>query len=159
MDTYLWTRHSEWKMKQYSLSQQRLKRVIRNPERVEKSIVPGMIASMQVGGTSKNRYEIWVMYEITKQKEKSEEQREGEWSVGLENATTTFQKRNFQGKMQNMSPAAKFREMRRKEFMEKRGIGGKGKVLRIISAWKYPGESPERDPIPVDILEELRDLR
>jgi hypothetical protein len=27
--------------------------------------------------------------------------------------------------------------------------------LRIISAWRYPGVSPKRDPIPEDILQEL----
>jgi len=27
--------------------------------------------------------------------------------------------------------------------------------LRIISAWRYPGVSPKRDPIPEDILREL----
>lgn len=31
----------------------------------------------------------------------------------------------------------------------------KGQV-RIITAWRYPGSSPERDPIPVEILEEAR---
>ena len=27
--------------------------------------------------------------------------------------------------------------------------------MRIISAWRYPGVSPKRDPIPDDILREL----
>lgn len=27
--------------------------------------------------------------------------------------------------------------------------------LKIISAWRYPGISPKRDPIPADILQEL----
>lgn len=27
--------------------------------------------------------------------------------------------------------------------------------LKIISAWRYPGISPERDPIPSDILREI----
>lgn len=27
--------------------------------------------------------------------------------------------------------------------------------LKIISAWRYPGVSPERDPIPSDILREI----
>ncbi len=29
--------------------------------------------------------------------------------------------------------------------------------IRIISAWRYPGISPERNPIPEDILRELAD--
>lgn len=27
--------------------------------------------------------------------------------------------------------------------------------LKIISAWRYPGVSPKRDPIPLDILQEI----
>lgn len=27
--------------------------------------------------------------------------------------------------------------------------------LKIISAWRYPGVSPKRDPIPTDILQEI----
>ena len=30
------------------------------------------------------------------------------------------------------------------------------KKIKIISAWRYPGKSPERDPIPADILREIR---
>ncbi len=29
---------------------------------------------------------------------------------------------------------------------------------KIISAWRYPGKSPERNAIPAEILEEVRDL-
>ena len=41
--------------------------------------------------------------------------------------------------------------------------GKKGSLLepatrKIISAWRYPGVSPKRDPIPEDILRELLDL-
>ena len=32
------------------------------------------------------------------------------------------------------------------------------KQIKIISAWRYPGKSPERDPIPADILREIRTL-
>lgn len=28
--------------------------------------------------------------------------------------------------------------------------------IKIITAWRYPGKSPERDPIPKDIIEEAR---
>jgi len=28
--------------------------------------------------------------------------------------------------------------------------------LRIITAWRYPGKSPERDPIPPEVLEEVQ---
>ena len=31
-------------------------------------------------------------------------------------------------------------------------------TLKIISAWRYPGVSPENNPIPEDILDELPEL-
>lgn len=34
----------------------------------------------------------------------------------------------------------------------------KGKKLRIITAWRYPGKSPERDPVPAEIIKEVRAL-
>ena len=30
--------------------------------------------------------------------------------------------------------------------------------VKIISAWRYPGKSPERDPIPPDVLREIRNI-
>lgn len=32
------------------------------------------------------------------------------------------------------------------------------KQLKIITTWRYPGKSPERDPIPADVIEEVRKL-
>jgi hypothetical protein len=158
MNNYLWTRHSEWKMREYGLSQQRIKRVIRNPDRVEKSIVPGMVAAMQIGGTSKHRVEIWTMYEIKKR-----DTRDEKWEVSeMQNKKTITQ--GFGSS--NVSLAKKFREERRREFLAKKRVGlhwnagtDGGKSIRVISAWKYPGESPKRDPIPAEILEEIRQLR
>ncbi len=34
--------------------------------------------------------------------------------------------------------------------------GTKGCAIKIITAWRYPGKSPERDPVPVIVLEEVR---
>lgn len=30
--------------------------------------------------------------------------------------------------------------------------------IRIITAWRYPGESPERDPVPAEIISEIQRL-
>ena len=30
--------------------------------------------------------------------------------------------------------------------------------IKIITAWRFPGESPERDPIPQEIIEEVKAL-
>lgn len=100
---YVFTRHSEYKMRQYSLSLQKVRGVIRNPKRREEGIVPKTVAVMQPVNPKKEndkeiwKQEIWVLYK---------------------------------------------EEAHRK---------------KIISAWRYPGISPKRDPIPSDILQELLD--
>jgi len=33
------------------------------------------------------------------------------------------------------------------------------KQIRIISAWRYPGVSPKRNPIPQEILEEIKNIK
>ena len=38
------------------------------------------------------------------------------------------------------------------------GEGIRRKALKIITAWRYPGVSPERDPVPREILEEVRGI-
>jgi len=30
--------------------------------------------------------------------------------------------------------------------------------LKIITAWRYPGKSPERDPIPAEIIQEIKSI-
>lgn len=35
-------------------------------------------------------------------------------------------------------------------------VKDKSKKIKVITAWRYPGKSPERDPIPPDILREIR---
>jgi len=107
MDKYQWTKHSLMKMKYYGLSQQRIKRIIKNPERIEEGIVEKTIACMQTAGTSKHPYEIWMMYQMPKLKVKS-----------ILNNTK----------------------------------------IKIISAWRYPGKSPKNNPIPEEILNEIKIL-
>jgi hypothetical protein len=67
-DKILWTRHSKEKLRQYQLSEKRVLRVLRKPERREEGIAPGTIAAMQTVGTKKSPKEIWVMYEIENQR-------------------------------------------------------------------------------------------
>jgi len=100
-DKYQWTKHSIYKMRHYGLSAQRIKRIIRHPERTEEAIVPNMIAAMQPAG-NKNYSEIWTIYALLKTK-------------------------NYQLK-----------------------------TIKIITAWRYPGKSSARNPIPKEILDEIR---
>jgi len=64
-EKFSWTNHSTRKMMQYQLSEARVKRVMNNPKRKELGIAPGTIAVMQPN-SSKHSYEVWVMYQITK---------------------------------------------------------------------------------------------
>ena len=99
-EKYLWTEHSRFKMRQYRLSESRVKRIIRYPARVEEGILEEAIACMQPSG-GKQYSEIWTLYVLS---------------------------------------------------------GGKEKKIKVISAWRYPGKAPERDPIPQNILREIENL-
>ena len=96
-DKYFWTKHSQYKMRYYGLSPQRIKRVIRYPARMEEAIVPGLIAAMSPT-TGKKYSEIWTIYKHIKT----------------------------------------------------------AKQIKIITAWRYPGKSPARNPIPKEILDEIK---
>src|SRR5258708_39116609 len=69
---YHWTNHVTQKMMYYGLSADRVKRVMRNPHRIEKGIAPDTIAVMQPGKTlaakagkpASWKEEIWVMYAV-----------------------------------------------------------------------------------------------
>jgi len=65
-----WTRHSREKMQYYRISQNRIKRVLRSPDRKEIGIAPRTIALMQQSGTKKHPTEIWLMYQNVKSKNK-----------------------------------------------------------------------------------------
>lgn len=60
----IWTRHAVSKMRQYGLSESRLKRLLKNPERREKGVAPETVALMQSAGTRRPT-EIWLMYQAT----------------------------------------------------------------------------------------------
>ena len=125
-DKYFWTQHSIYKMKQYGLSEQRIRRVIRSPERTEKGIVKNTIAVMQPSslktkdGKRTWSQEIWAMYQTPKTRSvKSEAQK-------------IYSSKSLPG-----------------------NIAIQLKKVKIISAWRYPGVSPKNNPIPREILEEL----
>ncbi len=62
-DKMVWTKHSLEKMRFYNLSENRLKRVLRNLDRKEEGIAPETIAIMQRTGSKKHPTEIWLMYQ------------------------------------------------------------------------------------------------
>ncbi len=102
------------KMRQYGISESRIKRIIRYPQRTEEGIAPDTVAVMQPAGT-KRYQEIWVMYSLAKRV--------------------------------NSKPRSRINSLR-----------GRQKQIRIITTWRYPGKSPERNPIPQEVIEEVRKL-
>lgn len=66
-DEIIWTKHSIEKMRFYSLSENRLKRVLRNSDRKEAGIAPETLAVMQRTGSKKHPTEIWLMYQTLRQ--------------------------------------------------------------------------------------------
>jgi hypothetical protein len=80
---FLWTEHSKIKMRQYGLSKQKVLGVLRKPERIERAIVPGLVAAMCTNKIffkekkidikkawqhpKKAPGEIWVMYKNSKE--------------------------------------------------------------------------------------------
>lgn len=60
----LWTKHSREKMKFYGLSESRLRRILRSPQRIEEGIALKTIAIMQRAGSKKRPTEIWLMYQL-----------------------------------------------------------------------------------------------
>lgn len=63
-----WTSHAKRKMRQYQLSEKRLKRVLRFPARKEEGVALETCAIMQRSGTKKRPKEIWLMYQIKNKK-------------------------------------------------------------------------------------------
>lgn len=61
MKDLFWTAHAKAKMEYYRLSESRVRRVIKNPERIEQGIADDTIALMQPHGRGKSAHEIWVM--------------------------------------------------------------------------------------------------
>ncbi len=121
-ENYHWTDHVKMKMRQYGLSESRIKRILRYPKRVEVGVAEDTVAGMQPAGSPKHPFEIWVMWT---QKGKGKKEK-GRKERGQQGRKFTF-----------------------------------GNQVIIISAWRYPGVSPLREPppIPDDVWEALKKMK
>lgn len=100
--TFYWTMHSKNKMQFYHLSEQRVRRVINLPYRIEEGIAPNTLAYMQpVSIKTKNKKKIWSS-EI--------------WVM--------------------------IQEIKKHQ----------SKIVKIISAWRYPGMTRPKDDKTLEIL-------
>ena len=130
-DKYFWTAHAVFKMRQYGLSEQKIRHVIKSPFRKEEGIVKNTVAVMQpvsvknILGKPVWKQEIWTMYQIKVKSLKSHAYRQ---------AGKVESEISYEPKTKNQKP------------------------VKIISAWRYPGVSPKKNPIPEDILTEIGSL-
>lgn len=69
-ERFVWTNHSVDKMRQYQLSEQRVRSVLNSFKRKEEGIAPNTVAVMQATGSVKHPTEIWVMYQSLNQNNK-----------------------------------------------------------------------------------------
>ena len=130
-EKYFWTQHAIFKLRQYGLSAQRVIRVINNPQRKEEGIVPKTIAVMQPASLkNKNGKKVWSQ-EI--------------WVM--------YQTRgagNLKSQISNLKQTTNLKIQKPQAINQKQ--------VKIISAWRYPGVSPQKNPIPDEILLEISEL-
>lgn len=124
-------------MQYYGISPQRILGIISKPARLEEGIVKNTIAVMKpvsvknLAGKPVWKQEIWVMYQKrgTRNPEKSL-QSHGTGTKREANKDVIF---NTKYKI----PDTKY---------------------KIISAWRYPGISPKKNPIPEEIIREIQEI-
>jgi len=134
-EKYEWTQHAVIKMKHYGLTAQRILRVVKNPQRVEEGIVKNTIAVMQPASMRTKdgkrfwSQEIWAMYQLR-------------GSGAISKSQFPISKKIPDSKSQKQKESnARYKKQNTR--------------YKMISAWRYPGVSPKRNPIPEDILREL----
>ena len=137
--------HVVEKMRYYGLSEQKVLGVIRKPQRVETGIAPDTVAVMvPVGNIRKN-------IKPSKWNRNFGEDSEGEkWNQEI---WVLYQIKKIKDK-KSAELAKKFDSSEQ----AKKLIKLKPKKLIIISAWRYPGVSPEKDPIPAEIWREIEEM-
>lgn len=129
---YSWTSHVWAKMRQYGISESRIKRIVRFPTRTEEGIAEGTVAVMQpsnpvrVDGKQTWKQEIWVMYKLEGTRPRA--------SSKLKSQSSKLGKTPFQPFNSSQSK------------------------IKVITAWRYPGVSSKRDPVPEEIIREVQRL-
>lgn len=59
---FSWTSHIKGKMMFYSISEQKIKTILKSPDRREEGIAPDTMAVMKRNDTPKRKEELWVLY-------------------------------------------------------------------------------------------------
>jgi hypothetical protein len=144
---YHWTAHVIEKMHYYGLSEQKVLGVIRSPRRVETGIAENTVAVMvPVGEKSlaqreknKNKKSMFGGYQGDKP-----------WTQEIW-VMYQIKTENKKYEIEINPKNARLRELQNKINLNKK--------LTIISAWRFPGVSPEKDPIPSEIWREIEEMQ
>ena len=151
-DAYHWTAHVAEKMHYYGLSQQKVLGVIRRPKRIETGIAPDTVAVMLPVGEKSAA-------QIAKNKEKKSSfgnyQSDRPWNQEI---WVMYQLRGSGAISKSQFPISKHKEENKdSKIQELRDKIKANKKITIISAWRYPGVSGAKDPIPQEIWREIEE--
>ena len=141
-DKYYWTAHVAEKMHYYGLSEQKVLGVIRRPVRIETGIAENTVAVMiPVGNIKKNKKpSMW-------NRSFNDDGQQEKWSQEI---WVMYQTKNQKSKNKAITQNLKLKELQDKINSNKK--------ITIISAWRYPGVSPKKNPIPEEIMRELEEI-
>ncbi|HOW60640.1 MAG TPA: hypothetical protein P5548_01025 [Candidatus Moranbacteria bacterium] len=141
-DKYFWTQHVQEKMHYYGLSEQKVLGVIRKPQRIETGIAENTVAVMiPVGNIKRNKKpSIW-------NRSFNDDGEQEKWS---QEVWVMYQTKNQKIKNKVTTQNSKLKELQNKINSNKK--------ITIISAWRYPGVSPEKNPIPEEIMREIEQI-
>ncbi len=131
-ERYQWTLHSIEKMKFYGLSEQKVLGIIKRPKRKEEGIVKNTIAVMQPVSL------------------KLDVKGKATWKTEIWSMYQTRKTGNPKSKNQISN------KIQNPKFKNLQNILHPAKI-KIISAWRYPGVSPQHNPIPAEILREIEE--
>lgn len=155
-DKYHWTAHVTEKMHFYGLSEQKVLGVIRRPQRIETSIVENTVAVMiPVGnitkGEAKPKWGRPTFGSARNIEEDDEKKDKNSWNQEIwVMYQTKSQEKKFKDKTLGEKKNDKIAKLQR--------LINSSKQITIISAWRYPGVSPKKNPIPEDILREIEEI-
>jgi len=154
-EKYHWTAHVTEKMHFYGLSEQKVLGVIRKPQRIETSIVENVVAVMvPVGnitkGEPKPKWGRPVFGSAKTEEDFKEKKKEESWNQEIwVMYQTKSQEKKFKDKTLGEKKDDKIAKLQR--------LINSSKQINIISAWRYPGVSPKKNPIPEDVLREIEE--
>lgn len=147
---YYWTEHVQGKMHYYGLSEQKILGVIRSPKRIETGIAENTVAVMiPVGNVKKSKVKSNWRPSFASD-EASEGQ--GKWSQEIWVLYQIKGQANS-SKGQEIKNLKNLNQEKTKKLMKLMP-----KKLVIISAWRYPGVSPQKNPIPEEIMREIEEM-